>query len=51
MELVTWSAEALIKWNKWSGAWNQFPDYCHVKMMNNFGHYVDEEEDGSSEYE
>ena len=51
MESRTVSAETLIKRNKWFSAWNQYVYYCHVKWMRKFGHNVDEEEDGSSEYE
>ena len=39
------------KWNKCFSAWNQYVDYFHEKWMKKFGHNVDEEEDGSSEYE
>ena len=44
----TVSAEVLIYWGKCFSDWNQYVDDCHVKCMNNFGHHVDEEEDGSS---
>ena len=45
------SAEALIIWNKWFSAWNQYVDDCHVKLMKKFGCNVDKEEDGISEDE
>ena len=45
------SAEALIEWNKWFSARNQYVDDYHVKWMKKFGHHVDEEEGGSSEDE
>ena len=44
-------AEALIQWNKWFSARNQYVDDCHVKWMNTFGRNMDEEEDGISEDE
>ena len=51
MESRTVITEALIEWSKWFSAQNQYMDDCHVKWMNNFGHHVGEEEDGSSEDE
>ena len=51
MELRTVSAQALIEWNKWFSAWNNYVDYSHIKLMKNFCHRVDEEQDGSSEDE
>ena len=48
MELRTVSAQALIEWNKWFSAWNQYMDDFHVKWMKKFGHNVYKEEDGSS---
>ena len=51
MESGTVIAEALIAWNKWLSAWNQYMDDCHVKRMKKFVHNVDEGDDGSSEYE
>ena len=51
MESITVSEEALIQWNKWFSARNQYVDDCHVKAMNNFGRNMDEEEYGISEDE
>ena len=51
MESRTFTVEALITWNKWFSARNQYVDDCHVKWTNKFGRHVDEEEDGSSECE
>ena len=50
MESRTVSAEALIEWNKWFIAYNQYMDDYHVKRMKKYGHHV-YEEDGSSEDE
>ena len=36
---------------KWFSACNQYMDAFHVKLMKEFVHNVDEEEDVSSEYE
>ena len=41
MESITVSAEALIEWNKWFSARNQYVYNCHVKRIDNFGHHVD----------
>ena len=51
MESRTVSEEALIQWNKWFSARNQYVDDCHVKWMKKFGNNVYEEQDGSSEDE
>ena len=51
MESITVSVEALIKWNKWFSAKNQYVDDWHVKWMKKFGHHLDEEEDRSREHE
>ena len=51
MKSIRVSAEALIEWNQWFIARNQYVDDCHLKCMNKFGHHVDEEYDGSGEDE
>ena len=51
MESRTMSTEALIPWNKWFSAQNQYVDDFRVKWIKRFGHRVDKEEDGSSEDE
>ena len=49
MESRTARSQALIDWNKWFSAWNQYVHDIHVKWMKQFGHRMYEEEDGSSE--
>ena len=45
------SAEALIQYNKWFNARNKHIEYRQSQWINNFGHCVDEGEDGSSKDE
>ena len=48
MKSGTVISETLLEWNKWFSACNHYVDDCRVKWMDNFGHHVNEEEDGSS---
>ena len=51
MQSRTVSAEALKERKKWFSDWNQYVDYCHIKQVKQFGHHLDEEEDGIIEDE
>ena len=51
MESRTVIEEALIKWNKWLSARNQYVYNFHVRWMKQFGYHMDKEEDVSNEDE